>query len=27
VLLVLFFWLPFWGFFNLCDLYVDGASR
>ncbi len=25
VLLGLFFWLPFWGFFNLCALYVDGA--
>lgn len=25
ILLGLFFWLPFWGFFNLCALYVDGA--
>lgn len=25
VLLGVFFWLPFWGFFNLCALYVDGA--
>jgi hypothetical protein len=25
VLLGLFFWLPLWGFFNLCALYVDGA--
>ena len=25
VLLGLFFWLPFWGFFNLCALYVDSA--
>jgi dipeptide/tripeptide permease len=24
VLLGLFFWLPFWSFFNLCALYVDG---
>lgn len=23
VLLGLFFWLPFWAFFNLCALYVD----
>ncbi len=23
VLLGLFFWLPFWGFFNLCAVYVD----
>jgi len=23
VLLGLFFWLPFWGFFNLCAIYVD----
>jgi proton-dependent oligopeptide transporter, POT family len=23
LLLGLFFWLPFWGFFNLCALYVD----
>jgi POT family proton-dependent oligopeptide transporter len=25
VLLGLFFWLPFWAFFNLCALYVDGS--
>jgi dipeptide/tripeptide permease len=25
VLLGLFFWLPFWAFFNLCALYVDSA--
>ena len=25
VLLGLFFWLPLWGFFNLCALYVDSA--
>ena len=24
VLLGVFFWLPFWAFFNLCALYVDG---
>jgi proton-dependent oligopeptide transporter, POT family len=24
VLLGLFFWLPFWAYFNLCALYVDG---
>jgi POT family proton-dependent oligopeptide transporter len=24
VLLGIFFWLPFWAFFNLCALYVDG---
>ena len=24
MLLGLFFWLPFWAFFNLCALYVDG---
>jgi dipeptide/tripeptide permease len=23
ILLGLFFWLPFWGFFNLCAIYVD----
>ncbi len=23
ILLGLFFWLPFWGFFNICALYVD----
>jgi proton-dependent oligopeptide transporter, POT family len=25
VLLGLFFWLPFWAFFNLCSLYVDSS--
>jgi hypothetical protein len=25
VLLGVFFWLPLWGFFNLCALYVDSA--
>jgi dipeptide/tripeptide permease len=25
VLLGVFFWLPFWAFFNLCALYVDGS--
>jgi POT family proton-dependent oligopeptide transporter len=25
VLLGLFFWLPFWSFFNLCAVYVDGS--
>ena len=25
VLLGFFFWLPFWAFFNLCALYVDGS--
>ena len=27
VLLGLFFWLPFWAFFNLCALYVDAQPR
>ncbi len=27
VLLGLFFWLPFWAFFNLCALYVDRDHR
>lgn len=26
VLLGLFFWLPFWAFFNLCAMYVDGST-
>jgi MFS family permease len=25
ILLGVFFWLPFWAFFNLCAIYVDGA--
>jgi len=25
ILLGLFFWLPFWAFFNLCAVYVDGS--